>query len=89
MRRKKERVVRSVGGGLADAKVLALALVPSLVLLAALAWADHPVPGMRTAAWHPLTAALVFGGLSVVAGLLVVVVVSLLTRRPPRDDAGG
>ena len=60
-----------------------------LLVSAAAAWADHPVPGMRTAAWHPLTAALVFGGLSVVAGLLVVVLVSLLTRRPPRDDADG
>ena len=62
--------------------------VVALALLPALAWADHPVPGMRTAAWHPLTAALVFGGLALVAGVLVVVVVTVLTRRPPRDDAG-
>ena len=38
--------------------------------------------------WVPLTAALVFGGLALVAGVLVVVVVTVLTRRPPRDDAG-
>lgn len=70
-------------------RLAASAVALGLVLSAALAWADHPMPGMRTAAWDPLTAALVFGGLSVVAGVLVVVVVALLTRRPPRDDVDG
>lgn len=64
------------------------AVAVALLVLPVLAWADHPVPGMRTASWHPLTAALVFGGLALVAGLLVVVIVTVLTRRPPRDDAG-
>lgn len=66
------------------------ARLTALWLLAAAvpAWADHPLPGMRTAGWDPLTAALVFGGLAVVAGVLVVVVVAVLTRRPPHDDAG-
>jgi hypothetical protein len=81
-------VVRAARNG-APALGSVVAVVALALLLPAPAWADHPVPGMRTASWHPLTAALVFGGLALVAGLLVVVVVTLLTRRPPRDDAGG
>jgi hypothetical protein len=50
-------------------------------LTAAPAWADHPVPGMRSQGWDPLTAALVFGGLALLAGAVVVVVVAILTRR--------
>jgi hypothetical protein len=80
-------VVRAARPG-ATALPSVVAVVALALLLPALAWADHPVPGMRTAAWHPLTAALVFGGLALVAGVLVVVVVTVLTRRPPRDDAG-
>jgi hypothetical protein len=49
-------------------------------LSAAPAWADHP-GGLRVEAWSPLTAALVFGGLALVAGAIVVVVVAILTRR--------
>lgn len=79
------RAARLLARALRSAAAPALALV----LSAALVWADHPMPGMRTAGWQPLTAALVFGGLSVVAGLLVVVVVALLTRRRPHDDADG
>ncbi len=57
---------------------LAAALGP--VLTAAPAWADHPA-GLRSAGWSPLTAALVFGGLALLAGAVVVIVVAILTRR--------
>lgn len=50
-------------------------------LIAAPAWADHPGGGLRTEGWTPLTAALVFGGLALLAGAIVVVVVAILTRR--------
>jgi hypothetical protein len=50
------------------------------VLSAAPAWADHP-GGLRSEGWSPLTAALVFGGLALIAGAIVVVVVAILTRR--------
>jgi hypothetical protein len=50
------------------------------VLSAAPAWADHP-GGLRSEGWSPLTAALVFGGLALIAGAIVVVVVATLTRR--------
>lgn len=63
--------------------LVAAGLLPAVTAVAASA--DHPVPGMRTGAWDPLTAALVFGGLALVAGVLVVVLVTLLTRRSPRD----
>jgi hypothetical protein len=49
-------------------------------LIAAPAWADHP-GGLRAEGWTPLTAALVFGGLALLAGAIVVVVVAILTRR--------
>lgn len=54
------------------------------VLLAARAWADHP-GGLRSEGWSPLTTALVFGGLALLAGAVVVIVVAILTRRdaPP------
>jgi ABC-type phosphate transport system permease subunit len=45
------------------------------------AWADHPVPGMRSEGWDPVTTALVFGGLALLAGAVVVIVVAILTRR--------
>ena len=50
-------------------------------LAAAPAWADHPVPGLRWQGWDPLTTALVFGGLALLAGAIVVVVVAVFTRR--------
>ena len=53
------------------------------MLAAAPAWADHP-GGLRSEGWSPLTAALVFGGLALLAGAVVVIVVAILTRR---DDA--
>jgi hypothetical protein len=62
----------------------AAAALAAAALGARLAWADHPVPGMRAEGWSPLTAALVFGGLALLAGMLVVVIVTLLTRRDDR-----
>ena len=58
----------------------ALAVVAPLALHAATAWADHPGP-LRSEGWSPLTTALVFGGLALLAGMLVIVIVTLLTRR--------
>ena len=57
-----------------------LAAALGAVLLAAPAWADHPA-GLRSAGWSPLTAALVFGGLALLAGAVVVIIVVILTRR--------
>jgi hypothetical protein len=51
-------------------------------LIAAPAWADHP-GALRSAGWTPLTAALVFGGLALLVGAIVVVVVVIFTR--PED----
>lgn len=66
----------------------ALGPLPAAVLgvlhAAAPAWADHPA-GLRSEGWSPLTAALVFGGLALLAGAIVVIIVTILTRR---DDAG-
>jgi hypothetical protein len=58
----------------------AVAALPPLMLAARDAWADHGGP-LRAAGWSPLTAALVFGGLALLAGMLVVVIVALLSRR--------
>jgi hypothetical protein len=55
-------------------------VVAALALAASAAWADHGGP-LRTAGWSPMTAALVFGGLALLAGVLVVVIVALLSRR--------
>ena len=52
----------------------------AVVLAATPAWADHP-GGLRSEGWSPLTAALVFGGLALLAGAIVVIVVAILTRR--------
>jgi ABC-type Fe3+ transport system permease subunit len=54
-------------------------------LLAAPAWADHP-GGLRSEPWSPLTTALVFGGLALLAGAVVVIVVATLTRRDPTEE---
>jgi hypothetical protein len=56
------------------------ALVAAIMLLTREAWADHGGP-LRTAGWSPMAAALLFGGLALLAGMLVVVIVALLTRR--------
>ena len=52
----------------------------AVALLAAPAGADHP-GGLRSAGWSPLTTALVFAGLALLAGAIVVIVVAILTRR--------
>jgi hypothetical protein len=57
-----------------------LAAALAVVLAAAPAWADHP-GGLRSEGWSPVTAALVFGGLALLAGAIVVIVVAILTRR--------
>jgi hypothetical protein len=47
---------------------------------------DH-VLGLRSEGWSPVTAALVFSGLALLAGAVVVIIVTVLTRRrdsPPR-----
>jgi hypothetical protein len=54
--------------------------IGSTLLAAGNAWADHGGP-LRTAGWSPMTAALVLGGLALLAGMLVVVIVALLSRR--------
>ena len=56
------------------------ALGALLALDVATAYADHP-GAMRSEGWSPLTAALVFGGLALLAGMLVIAIVSVLTRR--------
>jgi hypothetical protein len=66
--------------------VARLAAVLGAALLAAPAAADHPVPGMRSEGWDPLTTALVFGGLALLAGAVVVIVVAILTRRPDASE---
>ena len=49
-------------------------------LAAAPAWADHP-GGLRADGWSPLTAALVFGGLALLVGAVVVILVTVFTKR--------
>ena len=56
------------------------ALVAALTMLTRGAWADHG-GALRTAGWSPMATALLFGGLALLAGMLVVVIVALLTRR--------
>ena len=57
---------------------------PLAILAAAMAatpaWADHP-GALRSEGWSPLTSALVFGGLALLAGAVVIIVVAVLTRR--------
>ena len=57
-----------------------LAALLAAALSARPAWADHGV-GLRAEGWSPLTAALVFGGLALLAGAIVVIVVTVFTRR--------
>lgn len=51
-----------------------------LAIMTRVAWADHG-GALRTAGWSPIAAALLFGGLALLAGMLVVVIIALLTRR--------
>lgn len=50
------------------------------MLPAAVAWADHGGP-LREAPMSPLASALLFAGLALLVGAIVVVVIALLTRR--------
>jgi predicted branched-subunit amino acid permease len=56
--------------------------VALLLALVSPAWADHPGAGVASSG-SPLTTALVFGGLALVAGMIVVIIVALLTKRSP------
>lgn len=58
----------------------ALAATAGLGLAALPAWADHP-GGLRAEGWSPLTAALVFGGLALLVGAIVVILVTVFTKR--------
>ena len=57
-----------------------VAIVAAITVLTRVACADHGGP-LRTAGWSPMATALLFGGLALLAGMLVVVIVALLTRR--------
>jgi len=57
-----------------------LAAAAAIGLAAAPAWADHP-GGLRAEGWSPLTAALVFGGLALLVGAIVIILVSVFTKR--------
>ena len=61
------------------------AAVVLMLLRASAAYADHP-GALRSEGWSPITAALVFGGLALLAGMLVIVIVTLLTRRDDRSS---
>lgn len=54
--------------------------VAPLLALVSPAWADHPGVGVSQS-WSPITTALVFGGLALLAGMIVVIIVALLTKR--------
>ncbi|MGH7299638.1 MAG: hypothetical protein ACREKQ_16695 [Candidatus Rokuibacteriota bacterium] len=53
-----------------------------LLELATAAWADHGGPP-RTEGLSPLMVGLLAGGLALAAGVLIVVIVMRLTRKPP------
>ena len=50
------------------------------------AWADHGGP-LRTEGLSPLTVGLLAGALALAAGVLIVVIVMLLTRKPLHESA--
>jgi len=58
----------------------ALAAAVAVLLTAAPVLADHP-GGLRSAGWSPMTAALVFGGLALLVGAVVVILVTVFTQR--------
>jgi hypothetical protein len=65
----------------------AAARAASLVLvLPAVALADHPGGGGTTGGAGPIGVALVWGGVAFVVGMLIVAVLARLTRKAPRDD---
>jgi len=57
-----------------------LAALLATTLASSPAWADHG-GALRSEGWSPLTSALVFGGLALLAGAVVIIVVAILTRR--------
>ena len=57
-----------------------LAALLATALVSSPAWADHG-GALRSEGWSPLTSALVFGGLALLAGAVVIIVVAILTRR--------
>jgi len=57
-----------------------LAAMVAAVMTVTPAWADHP-GALRSQGWSPLTSALVFGGLALLAGAVVIIVVAVITRR--------
>ena len=63
----------------------ALAAAVALLLAAAPVLADHP-GGLRSAGWSPTTAALVFGGLALLVGAVVVILVTVFTKRDSSDS---
>jgi hypothetical protein len=54
----------------------------ALLRLASTAWADHGGP-LRTEGLSPLTVGLLAAALTLAVGVLIVVIVMLLTRKPP------
>jgi hypothetical protein len=79
---------RSPWPGDSPPRVLLCALAAALAPLVrvARAAADHP-GGLRSESLGPVAAALVFGGLALVVGMMVVVIVSLFTRRSAPPDS--
>jgi hypothetical protein len=53
----------------------------ALLRLATTAWADHGGP-LRAEGLSPLTVGLLAGALALAAGVLIVIIVMLLTRKP-------
>ena len=67
--------------GRSDVRVISpLVAVIAVGLAAAPAWADHG-GALRAEGWSPLTAALVFGGLALLVGAIVVILVTVFTKR--------
>ena len=64
----------------------ALVAAVAVLLAAAPVLADHP-GGLRSAGWSPMTAALVFGGLALLVGAVVVILVTVFTKRDSPDSS--
>jgi hypothetical protein len=67
-------------GRVATAVATLLALVPGTAL------ADHAAGGTSAGGPGPLAVAVMWGGSALVVGMLIVAVVTRLTRRAPPDD---
>jgi hypothetical protein len=79
-----DRIVLVLGmgwrSGRADVRLTALLAAVLLLGLVVPAWADHG-GGLRAEGWSPLTAALVFGGLALLVGAVVVILVTVFSKR--------